>query len=39
MIHFNQTRFASMFAAVFCTVVTIGFSVAPAVSHATGLVA
>jgi hypothetical protein len=39
MIHFNQTRFASMFAAVFCAIVTIGFSVAPAVSSVSGLVA
>ncbi len=39
MIHFNQTRFASMFAAVFCAIVTIGFSVAPAISSVSGLVA
>ena len=39
MIHFNQARFASMFAAIFCAVVTIGFSVAPAVSSVSGLVA
>jgi hypothetical protein len=35
----NQNRFASMFAAVVCAVITIGFSVAPAVSHASVLVA
>jgi hypothetical protein len=39
MTNSNQTRFASMFAAIFCAVITIGFSVAPAVSHASGLVA
>ncbi len=39
MIHFNQTRFASMFAAVLCAIVTIGFSVAPAVHSVSRLVA
>jgi hypothetical protein len=39
MTNSNQSRFASLFAAVFCAVVTIGFSVAPAVSSVSGLVA
>ena len=34
-----RTHFASMFAAIVCAVVTIGFSVAPAVSQVSGLVA
>jgi hypothetical protein len=34
-----NTRFASMFAAIACAVITIGFSVAPAVNSASGLVA
>jgi hypothetical protein len=39
MTNINPNRLASMFAAVFCAVVTIGFSVAPAVSSASALVA
>jgi len=35
----HQNRFASMFAAIFCAVVTIGFSVAPVVSPLSGMVA
>jgi hypothetical protein len=34
-----NTRFASVFAAIACTFITIGFSVAPAVTSASGLVA
>lgn len=34
-----NTRFASMFAAIACAIVTIGFSVAPAVAPISGLVA
>jgi hypothetical protein len=34
-----NTRFAAMFAAIACTFITIGFSVAPAVNTASGLVA
>ena len=39
MTNSNQNRFASMYAAIFCAVVTIGFSVAPAVSSVSGLAA
>jgi hypothetical protein len=34
-----NTRFASMFAAIACAIITIGFSVAPAVNATSGLVA
>jgi hypothetical protein len=34
-----NTRFTSMFAAIACAIVTIGFSVAPAVAPVSGLVA
>jgi hypothetical protein len=34
-----NTRFGSMFAAIACAIITIGFSVAPAVTSASGLVA
>jgi hypothetical protein len=34
-----NTRFASVFAAIACAFITIGFSVAPAVTATSGLVA
>jgi hypothetical protein len=34
-----NTRFASMFAAIACGIITIGFSVAPAVAPVSALVA
>lgn len=39
MLHIQQTRLASIVAAILCTIVTIGFSVAPAVAPVSGLVA
>lgn len=35
----SETRFAAFFAAIACAFLTIGFSVAPAVTSATVLVA
>ena len=35
----THNRFASILAAVVCTIITVGFSVAPAVSPVAGLVA
>lgn len=35
----SHNRFASIVAAVVCTIITVGFSVAPAVTPVAGLIA
>jgi hypothetical protein len=39
MLPSSQTRFASIVAALVCSIITIGFSIAPAVSPLAGTVA
>jgi hypothetical protein len=39
MLQSNNSRFTSMVAAIACAIITIGFSVAPAVSPVAGIIA